>query len=62
MPDPNANWWQFSIDAEERSSKIRDGAGGVPYLGHARKDLIPLFPALIAYLDLEDSPTFSWVE
>jgi tryptophan 2,3-dioxygenase len=38
------------------------GGGGVPYLGHARKNLIPLFPALIAYLDLEDSPTFSWVE
>jgi len=37
------------------------GGGGVPYLGHARKNLIPLFPALIAYLDLEDSPTFSWV-
>jgi hypothetical protein len=38
------------------------GGGGVPYLGHSRKNLVPLFPALIAYLDLEDSPTFSWVE
>lgn len=38
------------------------GGGGVPYLGHMRKNLIPLFPALIAYLDLEDSPTFSWIE
>lgn len=38
------------------------GGGGVQYLGHVREYLIPLFPALIAYLDLEDASTFSWVE
>jgi tryptophan 2,3-dioxygenase len=38
------------------------GGGGVPYLGHMRKNLIPLFPALVAYLGLEDTSTFSWVE
>ena len=27
--DPNANWWQFSIDPRERGAKILDGPGGL---------------------------------
>jgi tryptophan 2,3-dioxygenase len=29
MMDPNANWWQFSIDPQERGTKILDGPGGL---------------------------------
>jgi tryptophan 2,3-dioxygenase len=38
------------------------GGGGIEYLAFARNHLLPLFPALIAYVDLEDSPTWSWIE
>jgi len=41
-------------------NKSLDASGG--HLGHVRKNLIPLFPALIAYRGLEDSSIFSWVE
>jgi len=37
------------------------GGGGIPYLGHMRNNLIQLFPALVAYRDLEDTPTLSWI-
>lgn len=38
------------------------GGGGVPYLQNIRNNLIPLFPFLVAYLNLEDTPAFSWIE
>lgn len=41
-------------EAGEAEPPQGTGGGGVPYLGHVRKNLIPLFPALIAYLNLED--------
>jgi tryptophan 2,3-dioxygenase len=53
---------EYARETGKPEPVLGTGGGGVPYLGHARKNLIPLFPALIAYLDLEDSPTFSWVE
>jgi tryptophan 2,3-dioxygenase len=53
---------EYARETGRPEPMLGTGGGGVPYLGHARKNLIPLFPALIAYLDLEDSPTFSWVE
>lgn len=53
---------EYARQTGQPEPPLGTGGGGVPYLGHARKNLIPLFPALIAYLDLEDSPTFSWVE
>src|SRR6185369_5820287 len=31
------------------------GGGGIPYLAHAKRYLIPLFPALVAWLSGEDS-------
>jgi hypothetical protein len=31
------------------------GGGGVPYLAHAKRYLLPLFPALVAWLHEEDS-------
>ncbi|MBI2876452.1 MAG: hypothetical protein HYY20_06185 [Candidatus Tectomicrobia bacterium] len=34
------------------------GGGGIPYLWHVRNNLLPLFPTLVAYLDLEGSPAF----
>ena len=36
--------------------------GGVAYLRLAFMELIPLFPALIAYQDLVDIPVWSWIE
>lgn len=38
------------------------GGGGVPYLTNIKNNLIPLFPFLVAFLDLEDAPVFSWIE
>jgi tryptophan 2,3-dioxygenase len=38
------------------------GGGGVPYLTNIKNNLIPLFPFLVAALDLEDAPVFSWIE
>jgi tryptophan 2,3-dioxygenase len=41
---------------------IGTGGGGLPYLGFMMRNLLPLFPAFIAYRDLEDSPVLSWIE
>lgn len=38
------------------------GGGGVPYLTNIKNNLIPLFPFLVAFLDLEDAPAFSWLD
>ena len=38
------------------------GGGGIPYLWLMRKNLIPLFPALIAFRDVADSRAFGWIE
>jgi tryptophan 2,3-dioxygenase len=54
--------YEYAREAGEAEPPRGTGGGGVPYLGYVRKHLIPLFPALIAYLDLEDSPVFSWIE
>lgn len=52
----------YAREAGEAEPPRGTGGGGVPYLGYVHKNLIPLFPALVAYLDLEDAPVFSWVE
>lgn len=56
-------------DLQEYARKIGEpeqpagtGGGGVPYLTNVRNNLIPLFPFLVAFLDLEDAPSFSWIE
>lgn len=40
---------------------IGTGGGGVAYLGMMQKRLLPLFPALIGFRDLDDVPGFSWL-
>lgn len=52
----------YAREAGEAEPPRGTGGGGVPYLGFVRKYLIPLFPALVAYLDLEESPVFSVVD
>lgn len=37
------------------------GGGGHKYLVHMRNNLLQLFPALVAYRDLEDAPALSWI-
>ena len=41
---------------------IGTGGGGIPYLGFVIQNLLPMFPAFIAYRELEDSPVLSWIE
>jgi tryptophan 2,3-dioxygenase len=38
------------------------GGGGIPYLWFMRKNLIPLFPALVGFRDVADTPSFGWIE
>jgi tryptophan 2,3-dioxygenase len=38
------------------------GGGGLSYLAYMRSNLIPLFPGLIAFLDLESAATSSWAD
>lgn len=52
----------YAREAGEAQPPRGTGGGGVPYLGYVSKYLIPLFPALIAYLNLEDATVFSRVE
>ncbi len=41
---------------------IGTGGGGIPYLGFVMRNLLPHFPAFIAYRDLDDTPVMSWIE
>ena len=54
--------YKYAREAGEAEPPRGTGGGGVPYLGYVRQNLIPLFPALVAYLDLEESSVFSWVD
>jgi hypothetical protein len=56
---------ELTAHAKESGSPeppIGTGGGGVPYLGHVRKNLIPLFPNLIANRGLVDYPEWGWME
>ena len=53
---------KYAEDAGRAKPPDGTGGGGPDYLRHMKNDLIPLFPGLIAFLDLEDSPAFSWID
>jgi hypothetical protein len=53
---------EYANEIGDPEPPIGTGGGGIPYLGFVMRNLLPLFPAFIAYRDLEDTPVLSWVE
>ena len=47
--------YDYAREEEKPDPPRGTGGGGVPYLAHVKRYLLPLFPALVAWLDGEES-------